>query len=132
MRSTATPLLLAAVVSSAGCYTMRQISVDDLSAQREARVWVTRADESVVLLNDAQVFRGKLVGFVEGRYREVSPADVRALRVRRFAVGRTASLLAGGALAFTAAALLLSGRENTYDPCVGGPVDCRELARVGP
>lgn len=129
MRVITALVAITATLVGTACYTTRALTIDDLATQREARVWVTRADQSVVLVSDAQVFRGKVVGFVEGRYRELQPADVRDLRVRRFAVGRTVSVFAGGALAFTVAALLLSGQENTYDPCVGGPVDCNELAR---
>ena len=130
MRAITVLVVIAAAVAGTGCYTTRSLTIDDLATQREHRVWVTRADQSVVLVNDAQVFRGKVVGFVEGRYRELPPAEVRDLRVRRFAAGRTVSLFAGGALAFTVAALLLSGQEHTYDPCVGGPVDCNELVQV--
>lgn len=129
MRGTFARMAVATALTATACYTTRSLTIDDLAAQRERRIWVTRADQSVVLVNDAQVFRGKVVGFVDGRYRELPPADVRALRVRRFAAGRTVSLFAAGALAFTVAALLLSGQEDAYDPCVGGPVDCNELAQ---
>ena len=130
MRAMTILVAITATIAGTACYTTRSLTLDDLATHREHRVWITRADQSVVLVNDAQVFRGKVVGFVQGRYRELPPADVQGLRVRRFAAGRTVSLFAGSALAFTVAALLLSGQEDAYDPCVGGPVDCNELARV--
>jgi hypothetical protein len=116
-----------AALLSAGCHAWKPVTMSDLSARPTARVWVTPSDQSVVTLVDAQVFRGKLVGFVDGKYREFRPEDLRELRVRQPAPGRTASLVAAGALGLTAVVVLLSGSEDTYDPCVGGPVDCAEL-----
>ena len=87
MRLTTMGMAFAAVLAIAGCYTMKQVTIDDLSVQRAPRVWVTRADRSVVLVNDAQMFRGKLVGFVEGKYRELQPAELQVqplLRRDRF------------------------------------------------
>lgn len=110
-------------LSATGCFTMQSVSIDDLAA-RTSRVWVKQADESVVVVSDAQVFRGNLVGFVDGKYRELPPDAVHEVRVRKLSGARTASLLAAGVAGFGAALLLLSGGEDAFDDCAGGEEEC--------
>lgn len=117
--------VLTTAVVSVSCYTMKPVTIDDLSAQRAPRVWVTRTDRSVVLVNDAQIFRGKLVGFVEGKYRELQPVDLQQMQVRKLATARTVSLVAAGALGFALAVVAVSGGENHFDPCAGDE-DCSD------
>jgi hypothetical protein len=124
MPTTLAAVVTAAALSSAACYTMRPVTFDDLRGEQPSRVWATRRDQSVVVVDGPQVFRGKLVGFVRGRYRELLPADLTRLMVRRFARGQTVALISAGALGFTAVAVVLSGRGEDPDPCVGGSVDC--------
>jgi hypothetical protein len=114
---------MALLFSSMACYTMRPMSVDDLKGESVPRVWVTRSDQSVVLVEGPQLFRGKLVGFVDGTYRELPPADLTQLVVRKLALGRTLALLSAGALGFTVAAVALAGNGADSDPCVGDE-DC--------
>jgi hypothetical protein len=130
MRALVILLTLSATAGSA-CYQLKPVDLGDLGEQRTARIWVTTPDHSTVLVHDAQVFRGNLVGFVDGKYRVLPPADLFQIRVRRLATGRTVALLATSAVALSVAVVLLSGGEDVYDPCVGGPVDCHELARIG-
>lgn len=124
MRATCAAVVTAAVLASNACYTMRLVTFDDLRAEGQSRVWVTRQDQSVIVVHGPQVFRGKLVGFVDGRYRELPPAAVARLVVRKFARGRTLALVSAGAVCFTAVAVVLSGRGEDPDPCVGGSADC--------
>lgn len=114
-----TMILGLAALAASGCYTMRVVTLDDLAGDRVGRVWVTRADQSTVVVHDAQMFRGKLAGFVEGKYQEMPPTDVGQLQVRKLAAGRTLALLGAGALTATVVAVLISGGEDFYDPCVG-------------
>jgi hypothetical protein len=88
---------------------------------------VTRSSDSVVVVEGAQVFRGRLVGFVQGKYRELPPTDMKQLVVRRLARGKTLALIGAGALGFTVAAVAASGNGSDRDPCVGSTVDCREV-----
>lgn len=120
--------LVAILAAAAGtaCFTMRTVTIDDLSAGRVARVWVTQPDQSVVVVHDAQIFRGKLAGFIEGTYREMPPTDLGQMQVRTLAMGRTLGLVVAGAAAATVVAVLVSGGEDFYDPCVGDDF-CDEL-----
>lgn len=124
MRTITMALTVAAALAGTACYTMRPVSVADLGALRTARVWITRPDQSVIVINDAKMFRGKLVGFVDGKYHELPPEGFQQMRVRTLATARTASLLAAGALGFTVAVVLAAGGEDHFDPCAGGEEEC--------
>lgn len=125
MRTFTVSLAFATALAGTACYSMRPVTIDELGLRRSPRVWVTRADQSVVLFNDVQVFRGKLVGFVQGKYQELPPAELQQLQVRKLAVARTVSLLAGTAIGFIAVAVVVSGGEDTFDPCAGDE-DCSD------
>lgn len=127
MRTTLLSVAIATALATTACHTMRPVSLDDLVVKPTARVWVTRQDQSVVVVDGPQVFRGKLVGFVDGRYREIPPTDLQQLVARRPALGKTLALIGASAASFTLAVVLLSGSGDDHDPCVGGPVDCNEL-----
>jgi len=116
------------MLAASACQSARRVQdLDDLGGAKLSRVWVTRADDSVVVMDGAQVFRGRLVGFVGGKYRELRPGDVKHVTVRRLARGKTLALIGVGAVGFTVAAVLLAGSGDHFDPCVGSAVDCREL-----
>ena len=124
MRITTASMLLAAALSG-GCHTMRQMTLEELAGARPARAWVTRSDQSVLVIEGPQVFRGKLVGFVGGRYREMAAADLHRIRVRQLATTRTAALIVGSAVGAAVVVVMISGREPTaFDPCLGSTVDC--------
>ena len=125
MRATMMGVLIATMFGSAACYSLQPVSLEHLSANRAARVWVTHPNQSVMLMQDAQVFRGKLVGFVEGQYRELAPADLQKLRVRKLAAARTTGLIVAGVAGFAAVVVLVSGGEDHFDPCAGDE-DCVE------
>lgn len=127
MRFTSSFVALAIALAGTACYTMKPVTVNELETRRTARVWVTRADQSVVIINDAEMFRGKLVGFVEGKYQELPSADLQGLRVRKLAAGRTVSLIATSAFAFTVGVVLISGGGDETDGCVSGDEECDEM-----
>lgn len=131
MRGWTTGLALAAALASAGCYSMRSVTIDDLSAEKRRRVWVKHVDQSEILVNDAQVFRGNLVGFVEGKYRELAPGDLQHMRVRKLAAGRTMGLAAAGVVGFALTAMLISGSQKHFDDCIGSDA-CDEGEQLPP
>lgn len=125
MRTTWATAMIAAALSSAACYTMRPVTIDNLIGEHPSRVWVTRADQSVVVVEGPQLFRGKLVGFVDGQYKEMPRTDLTQLVVRKLALGRTLALLSAGVLGFTVAAVAVSSTGEDPDPCVGDE-DCAD------
>jgi hypothetical protein len=124
MRAITATIVTATTLASSACYSMRPVTLDALGAERASRVWVTHPDRSVVIMSDVQVFRGKLAGFVDGKYRELAPADLQQMRVRKLAAGRTVSLIAASALAATLVAVVLSGTDPYLDPCAGDEDNC--------
>jgi hypothetical protein len=121
-------IVVAAIFVLSACHSARRVQdLDALAGAKMSRVWVTRADDSVVAMDGAQVFRGRLVGFVGGKYREFRPGEVQYVTVRQLARGKTLALIGVSAVSFTVAAVLLAGSGDHFDPCVGSAVDCREL-----
>lgn len=116
--------LTATTLSSAACHTMRPITLDELGGVRPTRVWVTRPDQTVVLVEGPQVLNNRLVGFVNGKYQVMPAADVRALRMRTPARGRTAMMVTAGAVGMAAVAVLVSGAGKGTDPCTLASSEC--------
>lgn len=129
--ATTAQILIATTLVGGACYTMKPVTLDYLGTRQGSRVWVTHEDQSVVVVNDGQMFRGKLVGFVDGKYRELDPAQLRQLQVRKIAAGRTLALIGAGTLAFAIAAVSLSGNEGQFDPCIGDD-GCEDALRASP
>jgi hypothetical protein len=121
--------VIAAALAGSACYSMQAVTLNDLGGEKTSRVWVTRADQSVVVLHDAQLFRGNLAGFIDGKYQELPPADVGQMRVRKLAAGRTLALIGAGAVAATLAAVALAGGSDYFDNCIGND-DCEDALRV--
>jgi len=124
MRPTVVGLLIATTLSSAACQTMRPIALDELGAMRPALVWVTRADQSVVIVSGPRVFGDTLVGYVDGEFEEMPAADLKQIRMKQRARGKTAALIAAGAVGAAAMAYMIFNTGNYVDP--GTNLDCDE------
>jgi hypothetical protein len=124
MRPITVGLLIFATLSGAACHTMRPLTLDELQNIRPAQVWVTRADQSVVVVAGPQVLNERLVGFVDGKYQVMPAADVTKVVMRKRSGGRTAALVAAGALGFAAMAAVLSAGDNYVNPCASQSSDC--------
>jgi len=109
--------LLATALSSAACYTMRPVTLDEVGRLRPGQIRATRDDQSVVVVYNPQVFGNKLVGFVNGKYQEMRVADLNQFRMRTPARGRTAALIVGGALGIATFAYLITSSGNYSNPC---------------
>ena len=110
-------LLLAGILSA--CHSLKPVQPSTLSSKSINRVWITKANDSAIVLAEPQLRGDTLVGFVNGQYQEMPLSDARSLRAREPAFGRTA-LLAG---ALTAAAVmgLIYFENRSY---VGGGEAC--------
>jgi len=124
MRPTLVGLLTAATLSSAACQTMRPVALDELSAMRPGLVWVTRADQSVVVVSGPRAFGDTLVGYVDGQFEEMPAADLKQIRMKQRARGKTAALLAAGAVGTAALAYLIANVGNYQDPAAN--LDCAD------
>lgn len=103
---------------------MRPLSLDQLNAARPTQVWVTRSDQSVVLLTDPQVVNDRLAGFQDDVYQVIPAGDVQQIATRNVALGRTTALVAGGAAGAVALMWVLSGTDDYQHPCDRGTDEC--------
>jgi hypothetical protein len=107
------------VCGVSACHTMKPIQPSQLSSETIYRVWITKGNDSAIVLADPQVRGDTLAGFVNGAYQELSLSEVRSLRARQPAYGRTALL--AGALTAAAVAGLVYFENRSY---VGGGEAC--------
>ena len=108
-------------VASAGCYTIKPVTFDTFGGERIEQVWVTRKDQTVVFIKNADTSGDKLRGYVDGQYQQLSAADLQEIRVRQFSTGRTVALVTGGAAVAIAVFAVVSGSDDTFDACAGNP-----------
>lgn len=104
-------------LSVGACYSMRPITFDQLGVARPGAVWVTRTDESVVVIETPRVFGDTLVGYVNGEFRELPRAELnpQRMQVKRMAAGRTASLVVVSILGAGTFAFLVSSTGTGTD-----------------
>ena len=124
MRPALVGSLIAATLSTAACHARRPVTFDELNGTRPAKVWVTRGDQSVVVVDGPQAFGDKLVGFVDGKYREMPAADVKQLIMQSRAPGRTAALVLAGTLGIATLAYVLTSSGSASNPCDLGSSEC--------
>lgn len=124
MRPFTAGVLTAASFASAGCFTMKPTTLTDLGAAPSARVWVTRADQSTVIVYGPRVVENRLVGYVNNQYLEMPVTDVTLVVARRMAPGRTGAMVAAGIVGAAAVIAILSGGGQAPDPCISGAPEC--------
>ena len=110
---------LAAV--SSGCYTVKPVTFESFGGARVKQVWVTRSDNTQVLIRNADISGDELRGYIDGQYKQLPAADLKEIRVRQLHTGRTLALVLGGAAAMTAVFVAVSGTDDSFDPCAGNP-----------
>lgn len=109
-------------VASIGCYTVKPVTFDTFGGQRVKQVWVTRTDQTVVFIKNAEVSGDKLRGYVDREYKELSSSELQEIRVRRLNTGRTVALVTAGVAVGVTVAAMMSGSDNeASDACVGNP-----------
>ena len=102
--------LLLAALSSAACHTMKPVTLDQLVALKPDRVWVTDADQSVVVVAaPINVLGDTLVGYVNGKYEEMPTGSLKRFVVQSPAKTRTVLLVAALAVGFGGFAYALTG-----------------------
>jgi len=116
MKPLVVTLLVCAVTA---CHTMKPVQPATLSSKSINRIWITKANDSAIVLAEPQLRGDTLAGFVNGQYEEMPLSDARSLRAREPAYGRTALL--AGALTAAAVAGLIYFENRSY---VGGGEAC--------
>ncbi len=76
-----------------------QRPADFLTVKKPARVWVTRPDDSVIVVTHPTLRGDTLSGFAHDKYFEMPMADVKQVRATFPAVYRTALLAGAGVVA---------------------------------
>jgi hypothetical protein len=122
----APPRLLATLLVCAvsACHTMKPVQPSQLSSKPINRVWITKGNDSAIVLVNPQLRGDTLAGFVNGAYAEMPLSEARSLRAREPAYRRTA-LLAGAATAAAIAGLIYF-ENRSY---VGGGEACSGTIR---
>jgi hypothetical protein len=105
---------------------MRPIALEELESVRPSQAKVTRTDQSVVIVHGPQLLDNRLAGFIDGKYQVMPAANVQSLHVRRSAPGRTAALVAVGAMGVAAAVVAISGTGGSAGSCTTSSSDCEE------
>lgn len=117
MRSVRSVSLVLLAAGAAACHTMRPMTLESLPAQSPGQVWVTRTDQSVVLVEAPRVVNNGLVGLIDGKYNVIPVAEVHQVAARRIAPAKTAILVGAGALAAGAVLYLVSGTGDSLPSC---------------
>ena len=116
--------LLLAALTSAACHIMKPVTLDQLVALKPDRVWVTDADQSVLIVaGPINVLGDTLVGYVNGKYEEMPTGSLKQFVVQSPAKTRTVLLVAALAVGFSgfAYAVAGSGASKTLNSGAG---DC--------
>jgi hypothetical protein len=118
-----------ALLCLAACTTTGVVGypAEYIDSHGPGHVWVTEPDNTVVELSNPQVHGDTLAGFANGSYVEMPLSDVKLMKAKFPATGRTAVL--AGASAITVAALvavLMGGGSGStcYDRATGGVMPC--------
>jgi hypothetical protein len=114
------------VLANSACHTMKPIALEDLDSVRPSQAWITKTDESVVVVAGPQIVRNRLAGFVNGTYQVMPMNEVKQVTVRRPARGKTAALIAVGAVGTAVVVYMISGASGNTDPCSLQSSECLE------
>jgi hypothetical protein len=106
----------------AGCTTFHTVQPAELSPPNPpARIRVTRADHTTVVLDSARVSADSLIGMVNGQPQRLPLSEATVLRVREPAPERTAGLVFLGASGVLALAVYLVDKAPPRGPCIALP-----------
>jgi len=91
---------LITVLGGGACTTMAPVATPQqfIPVAQPSRIWVTRTDNSKVMIEGPRLMGDTLVGFVAGRYEEMLLPQARSIQFRAPAPRRTATLVAGAVL----------------------------------
>lgn len=126
MRPTIGFALLLGALASTACQTMKPVPLNQLVALKPNRVWVTEADESVVVVTGPiNVIGDTLVGYVAGTYSEMPAGTLKQFVVKQPATTRTALLVSSIAVGIGGFVYAIAGSTsgNMAPPPLAGDCD---------
>jgi hypothetical protein len=103
---------------------MRQVSFGELGTARPGAVWITKADQSVVVVETPRVFGDTVVGYVNGEFSELLNTDMTGFKVKRMAGAKTAGLVGATAVGVGVFVVMVTGTEKYTDPA--SLLDCED------
>jgi hypothetical protein len=121
--------LLLAAFAGAACSTMKSVTLDQLSVLGPDRAWVTKSDESVVLMYEPKVVGDTLVGYIGAHRGRLPSAGLKELRVQTPAHTRTVLLAVGSAAGLIGFMVVVAGNSQTQPITTvpsGAPGDCEK------
>jgi hypothetical protein len=121
LRSLPVGMLPVLLLIAGACTTLHTVPPADLKPRDPlARLWVTRADHSVVIFDSARVSADSLVGMVNGESRRIPLSEAAVIRTREQSDTRTSALVlaVGGAAAVVTVYLLNQNPGPSPGPCV--------------
>jgi len=106
--------LILTVLASLACHNMKAVNLDQAAGRNS--VSLTLSDQSIVVVYGPKIYGSKLVGFVDGLYREIPTATVKEVHVREASGVRTAALVVAGVLGFAGFVYVLAGTGSSRAP----------------
>jgi hypothetical protein len=103
---------------------MRSVNLEQLTALKPDRAWVTGADQSIIVVSSPQVVGDTLVGYVNGKYEHLPSAGLTHVTVQASAPTRTALLAMGVAAMLGGVAIAVTAGDDVHPlhpTCSGSP-----------
>jgi len=118
-------VMLPLLAAQWACHTISPVATPEsyIAAERPTRLWVTRRDQTRVLVEAPKMKGDSLLGFVDNRYQVVGRLqDLQTVEARHPAQRRTALLVGGLAVGVGGLVVLLLGNAHSSAPVS----DCEE------
>lgn len=115
-------IVLAGMIAPlSACFTMRPVATPQefIPSARPDRIWVTRTDNSRLMIEGPRLIGDTLVGWVRGQYQEILLPQTRWMSVRQPAPKRTAFLIAGSVVIGAGLLYVLAGKGLGGGPSTG-------------
>jgi hypothetical protein len=101
--------LMAVLLAATACHTMQPLTMEELNTLRPQHAWVTDENSSTFMISGPQVFGDTVVGYVEGRFRELPGSDLKQVAIRRPDRKKTIMLAVASTAAAVGVGVIISG-----------------------
>lgn len=101
--------LIVAALAVPACHTMVPLTFEGVAVERPGTVYITREDQTVLVLTGPQVFGDTIVGYIGPTFYELDRDDVSRVTVKRSAKGKTMALVAASIAGAAMLGAMMSG-----------------------